>query len=183
MILTGLYTGQRLADIASLTWANVDMERGEIRLVTNKTGRQQIIPIAKPLMAYLSELDAGDDPNAALFPSARPLAIRPGGTSSLSGDFHGLLVSAGLAKERLPNRKSKGVGRSAPRERSPISFHSLRHTATSLLKATGASESVARDIIGHDSAEISRHYTHVEEGAKRKALDQLPDITKSLSRP
>jgi hypothetical protein len=30
---------------------------------------------------------------------------------------------------------------------------------------------VTRDIIGHESAEISRHYTHVDEDQKRMALD------------
>jgi integrase len=180
IILAGLYTGQRLKDVASLTWSNVDMERGEIRLSTSKTGRQQVLPIAKPLRAYLSELEASDDPQAALFPDSYPLANRPGGTAALSGQFYGVLVSAGLAAARLPKRMSKGIGRDAPRERSKITFHSIRHTATSLLKAAGVSESVTRDIIGHESEEISRHYTHVEESAKRKALDLLPDITKKL---
>jgi integrase len=30
LILFGLYTGQRLGDIAKLTWRNVDLERGEL---------------------------------------------------------------------------------------------------------------------------------------------------------
>jgi hypothetical protein len=47
-----------------------------------------------------------------------------------------------------------------------------------MLKDSGASESVTRDIIGHESAEISRHYTHVDEKSKRAALNLLPDITK-----
>jgi integrase len=176
MILAGLYTGQRLKDIASLTWANIDLERGEIRLSTSKTGRHQIIPIAKPLRAFIDELPSSDNPRAPLFPSAYPLGIRAGGTSGLSQQFHDVLVAVGLAKERPPKRKGKGVGRTAARERNDVSFHSLRHTATSLLKAAGVSESVARDIIGHESAEISRHYTHVDEDAKRKALDRLPDL-------
>jgi hypothetical protein len=36
---------------------------------------------------------------------------------------------------------------------------------------------VARDIIGHESAAISRHYTHIDEETKRKALAKLPDVT------
>jgi site-specific recombinase XerD len=35
MITAGVYTGQRLKDIASLTWANVDLERDEIRRSTH----------------------------------------------------------------------------------------------------------------------------------------------------
>ncbi len=98
----------------------------------------------------------------------------------LSQQFYGVMVAAGLAPARLPKRKSKGIGRAAPRECSQISFHSLRHTATSLLKAAGVSEAVARDIIGHESAEISRHYTHVDDEAKRVAVDKLPDLSAAM---
>ena len=177
MVLAGLYTGQRLKDLAGLTWANVDLERGEIRLTTSKTGRSQVLPVAKPVRTYLEELTVSDDPRAPLFPTLYPLAVRTGGSSQMSQQFHELLVDAGIVPARIPKNKSAGKGRSAAREKTEVSFHSLRHTATSLLKAAGVSESVTRDIIGHESAAISRHYTHVEEDAKRAAIEKLPDLT------
>jgi integrase len=60
---------------------------------------------------------------------------------------------------------------------SDVSFHSLRHTSTSLLKNAGVSDVVARDIIGHESEAISRSYTHIETETKRKAVDSMPDVT------
>ena len=51
--------------------------------------------------------------------------------SSLSQQFHDILVASGLAKERT--NKSTGKGRNAKRTVAPLSFHSLRHTSTSLL--------------------------------------------------
>lgn len=180
MILTGLYTGQRLKDIASLTWANVDTERDELRFATSKTGRRQVLPLAKPLRAYIEELPASDDPSAPLFPDAFKIATENRDTSPLSQQFHDLMVSAGLALPRPKKNEPATVGRAAKRALSVISFHCLRHTATSLLKNAGVSEAVARDIIGHESAEISRHYTHIDEQSKRKALARLPDITKGL---
>jgi integrase len=176
MILAGLYTGQRLKDLAGLTWANVDLEADQIRLTTSKTGRSQVLPIAEPLRNFLDELPAGDDPRAPIFPTLYTLAMRPGGSSPMSQQFYELLVSAGIVPARLKKDKSAGKGRSAPRERSAVSFHSLRHTATSMLKAAGVSESVTRDIVGHESAQISRHYTHVEDSAKREALAKLPNL-------
>lgn len=176
MILVGLYTGQRLKDVATLTWANVDLAEKQIALTTSKTKRRQIIPIAKPLSAYLEKHDAGDTPNAPLFPKAAALVSRDGDVGRLSQGFYELLVSAGLAAERLAKDQKRGVGRDGRRERNPLTFHSLRHTATSLLKNAGVGEAVARDIIGHDSTEVSQHYTHIEESAKRDALDRLPDV-------
>jgi integrase len=53
VILFGLYTGQRLSDLVTLGWNNIDLERGEVRLVTGKTDRTMIIPMAPSIaLAY-----------------------------------------------------------------------------------------------------------------------------------
>src|SRR5262249_487444 len=67
-------------------------------------------------------------------------------------------------------------GRAGPRELWQLSFHSLRHTATSLMKNAGVNASVVMDIIGHESEAISAHYTHIDEETKRKAIARLPAI-------
>ena len=59
---------------------------------------------------------------------------------------------------------------------SELSFHSLRHTATSMLKKAGVSDSIARAIIGHESAAISRLYTHLDMDTMRTALEKMPKI-------
>ena len=58
----------------------------------------------------------------------------------------------------------------------PLSFHSLRHTATSMLRAAGASLAVSMDIIGHTSAQTHSVYTHTELAERRAAIDSLPEI-------
>ena len=65
MILTAFYTGLRLRDCANLTWRNVELHTGTLNVQTEKTGRQQVLPIAEPLTKHLSGM-AGDDPDAAL---------------------------------------------------------------------------------------------------------------------
>jgi integrase len=61
LIKFGLYTGQRLGDLARLTWANVDLEREELRLVTSKTGRALTIPLGGPLQAHILDLAHPDE--------------------------------------------------------------------------------------------------------------------------
>ncbi|RRJ94332.1 site-specific integrase [Opitutaceae bacterium TAV4] len=177
MILAGLYTGQRLKDIASLTWANIDLDQNVVRLATSKTGRVQIIPLAQPLLSYLAELPTSDSPTAPLFPNAYKVAFKQKDVSALSQEFHEVLAATGLVSARPPKNEAQGIGRDASRARNELSFHSLRHTATSLLKNAGVSEAVARDIIGHDSAAVSQHYTHVDEASKQAAIALLPDVT------
>lgn len=174
LILTGLYTGLRLSDVATLTWANVDLQQQEIRVISGKTGRQQILPIAKPLLRHLETLPSSDDPNGAIFPEAAAARERSQYGGTLSNQFYQILVSAGLATKR-PHTKS-GEGRSAKRAPSELSFHSLRHTATSLLKNAGVSDAIARDIIGHESVAVSRNYTHIDTATKRSAVDKMPDV-------
>jgi integrase len=58
MVLFGLYTGRRLADLATLRWDNIDLARNEIRIKTRKTGKRLAIPIAPPLKTHIESLPA-----------------------------------------------------------------------------------------------------------------------------
>ena len=178
IILTGIYTGQRLGDIVRLTWNNVDLHRTSISLTSIKTGRRILVPIARPLLVHFLTSPATDNSDTPVFPDAYALVQKHSGrVSALSNQFYLILVKAGLA----PPRSSTGgrEGRDGKRILNALSFHCLRHTATSLLKNAGVSEAVAMDIIGHDSKAISQNYTHIEEDAKRTALNSLPDIYES----
>jgi hypothetical protein len=101
-------------------------------------------------------LPAGDNPEAPLFPDAHAARQRSQYGGTLSSQFHGILVAAGLAKARP--HTSMGKGRDSRRNLGGMSFHCLRHTSTSLLKNAGVSDAVARDIIGHDSPAVSASY-------------------------
>jgi integrase len=176
LILFGLYSGQRLGDLARLTWANLDLQHNELRLSTSKTGRRQIIPLASPLQRHVQALGAGDDPQQPLHPRAFASVEKSGKVGTLSRQFYELMVDAGIAAAKKHRASENGAGRNGRREISEISFHALRHTATSLMKNAGISSVIVQDIIGHDSEAISAHYTHIDEAAKRGALEKLPDI-------
>ena len=181
MILVGLYTGQRLGDIARLTWQNLDLVRQELRLVTGKTGRIQIIPLATPLQRFFeTEMPSGDNPKAPLFPSANDVVLRQNRVGTLSGRFYALMAEAGLVEPRKHVRtgcdQSPGSGRDGRRRLVEISFHALRHTTTSLMKNAGISPAIVQDVIGHESKAVSANYTHIEESAKRRAVEAIPDV-------
>lgn len=179
MIYFGLYTGQRLGDIAALTWQNLDLEQREIRLQTAKTQRQQIIPMAAPLLRHILTLPTGDDPKAPLHPRAHEIVTREGRVGSLSREFYEMMADAGLVKKKTHKKKKAGEGRNGRHEVSEISFHALRHTATSLMKNAGISPAIVQEFIGHDSETINRVYTHIETESMRRAADALPDLTRT----
>jgi len=174
MILMGLYSGQRLGDIARMTWRAVDFENDHLAFTTGKTGRRMILPLAKPLRAYLEDIPSSDDPDGPIFPEASHAKT----IGHLSNGFHSILEEAALVKARKASHAATGKGRTAKRAVSELSFHSLRHSAVTFLKASGASDVMAREIVGHDSASVNRSYTHLATEDLRPAIDNLPDVTK-----
>ena len=179
MVLCGLYSGQRLKDIATLTWQNIDLQQREFRLVSGKTGRQVLIPLAEPLRRYLEKLPCCENAQNPLFPKAWASIKRAksGTAATLSGQFYQLMVAAGLVNAKS-HHKVVGKGRTGRRTTSDIGFHALRHTATSMMKNAGINSATVQDLIGHESAAVSAHYTHIDDPAKRRAIDSMPDITR-----
>jgi integrase len=174
MILCGIYTGQRLGDIATIRWSHVDLRNGEIRFTTRKTNRRIIVPIAQPLRKHLESMPKAENPETPLHPQACAIVEKQGRSGSLSNQFADLLARAGL-REKKSHRKT-GDGRSAPRNQSGLSFHALRHTAVTLLKEAGIPSAVVMELVGHDSEEMSQHYTHVGRATPDKAAAALPDL-------
>jgi integrase len=175
LILFGLYTGQRLADIATLRWSNVDLDKGQLRLVTRKTGRIMNLPLAAPLLRLLETSAVSDDPDAPLHPRANNVIQKQGRSGSLSNQFARLLAAACLRTHKT--HKAAGIGRDRKREVNGLSFHSLRRTATSLLHEAGIPAAVAQTLIGHDSEQTHELYISVGVDALRKAVAALPHIS------
>jgi hypothetical protein len=46
-----------------------------------------------------------------------------------------------------------------------------------MLKAAGVSDFIAREIVGHESAAVSRQYSHLSTADKKNAMRNLPDVT------
>ncbi|MGA8655938.1 MAG: site-specific integrase [Chthoniobacterales bacterium] len=175
LIKLGLYTGQRLGDLARLLWQDVDLVQGRLSLITRKTGQKIKLPITGPLREHLLSLPSSDNSKEPLHPRAYELVkSQQGRVGSLSHQFHELLVEAGLQLPRT--HESTGKGRSGPRTPSELSFHSLRHSAVSMLKNSGVPHSIAQALVGHESAEISQNYTHVGEAALAEALQKFPTL-------
>jgi integrase len=180
LVLTGLYTGQRLGDVASLTWQQVDLGKRRVSFVTSKTGKRLSFYMAKPLADFFETLPSSDKSGTCVFPKAAAMADKHTGTISTKF-YDEILAPAGLVETR-PKAKAKveGKGRDAKRQSSELSFHSLRHTFTTWLKSAGASNALAQMIVGHDSEVVSRGYTHLDADDTQTAISRLPDVTRQI---
>jgi integrase len=166
MVLFGLYTGQRLMDIAKLSWANIDLERNELRLVTAKTGCRVILPLAAPLRTHIESLPSTDNLTAPIH-SRAAAAVN---NASLSMQFVALLVQAGLREHQTAGAEKS----SARRMQHELSFHSLRHTVVSMMHAAGVPQGVSETFAGHSSSAVHQLYIHADRASLQRAADLLP---------
>jgi integrase len=174
LILFGVYTGQRLGDLCSLLWSNLDMEEGVIRLITSKTQTTLTIPIAAPLREHIATLPVSDDPGAPVHPKAFKTYASKAKARPICKEFALLLAQVGLRDTReIEKGTGKGISRRNPQE---LTFHCLRHTAVSMLKTAGIPLAVVKEYIGHSSDQISDRYTHVGISSLRSAADSLPRL-------
>ena len=165
----GLYTGMRLGDCATLRWGEVDLERGIIRRVPNKTARRNpkpvLVPIHPTLRAILTELHAA--PQRGEYVLQDTAATYMDHDSVLSNAIQAHFVSCGIQTSK------PGAGQRAQCE---VGFHSLRHSFVSLCRAANAPLSVVESLVGHNSPAMTRHYTHTGEAAALDAVSGLPVI-------
>jgi integrase len=165
----GLYTGMRLGDCATLRWGEVDLERGIIRRVPNKTARRNpkpvLVPIHPTLRAILTELH--DAPQCGEYVLPGMATTYRDHNSVLSNAIQAYLVSCGIKTQR------PGAGQRAQCE---VGFHSLRHSFVSLCRAANAPLSVVESLVGHNSPAMTRHYTHTGEAAALEAVSGLPVV-------
>jgi len=172
LILFGLYTGQRLGDLACLTWSEINQERGEIRLIQRKTLKPILLPMAPALAEHIATLPLAPA-SSPVHPRSFAILHNQGGrAAALSNQFSELLVASGLRAPRT--HQGQGIGRDGRRKVEELSFHSLRHTAVSLLKDAGIPDAVVMALVGHESAAMSQRYTHVGKEALSKAAASLP---------
>lgn len=164
MVMLGLYTGQRLNDLALLRWRNVDLAAKKVTFSAGKTRKLVSLPLLDPVADALEALPSSENPDDPVVPG-----IFQRKREKRSDDFRTLLAAVGLAR---PLSEKAAVYR----ETAELGFHSLRHTATTMLKSAGVSDAIAREIIGHSSPTISRHYTHFDMDTLRAALEKMPSV-------
>ncbi len=171
LLALGLYLGCRMGDAACLEWGQVDMERKLVRYVPRKTAHKTPdalhIPLHPHLFAVLNEIPVAKRKGYVNPEMARRYIDHGQSYVSILVQKH--FRSCGI--ETAGNRPGAGI-------RQPVAagFHSLRHTAISLLREAGAAQSISQALVGHRSAEVHALYSHADEAALRRAVATLPNV-------
>jgi integrase len=166
-----LLAGLRRAEALKLQFGDVNSTDGLIHVRGGKGrhgGRDRTCYAAPQLRAILDQyvaLRARRGADAAPFLLA---VTRDGG------------IGAGAVRH-LFRRISRGVG-------FPVAPHMMRHTYASLLRASGVSDRIAMELLGHSSLQMLQRYSHVYDGEREAAADELilnidiPGVARSAHR-
>lgn len=168
LIMVAFYSGQRLQDCANLKWRDVDLvsEFKTIRFAVRKTGAEIVSVIHPALENYLLSLSAPESDEEFLFPTLAQCK-----TGLLSKRFGELIAQAKIARGLIRERNEQG-GRSV----SSLSFHSLRHSFSSLLANAGVPEEMRMALTGHKERAVHQGYTHHELQQLQGAIGMLPQV-------
>ena len=151
IIIAAVYTGLRKNDILTLRWKNVDLERGVIRLVEEKTGKTRNIVLNSDMITLLKSLPVKGE---YVFPNRKGKPF-----IDVKRSFEKALKNAGIKQSE--DRREK------------IVFHTLRHTCISLLTEKGADTTAVKNYVAHADEKMTAHYTHLSEEYARRTSDLL----------
>lgn len=162
MIYLGICTGARMRDCSRLGLAHLHRvgKVWVLRFKPSKTyrlGKELEVPVVEPLLSHLLKLKGKGD--RLLF--CPHLAQK----AELSMDFAEITKAAGIDQRAVVNAI---VGR----KRHSKTFHSLRHSLPTWLKAVGVDEDTRMKITGHSNAAVHRGYTHEEVAAIEAAMNR-----------
>lgn len=169
VIMVGFYCGMRLNDACNLRWRDIDLV-SQIRTITyepHKTGDQVTVVVHPALEDYLLSLPAPDSEEAFVF----PLLAQRKNVSPLSKAFRKIMEGAHIAQSVL--RKPKDFGRSVYSH----SFHSLRHSFSTILANNNVPEEIRMRLTGHSTRSVHQKYTHHDLELFQAAIAMLPRIS------
>lgn len=159
--------GQRLGDILSLRWEQFDWAARTVIIITGKTARELHQPMQPSFYDWArARYDAAQAAGGEAAVYVHPTLHRH---TNPSYEFTQLVRLHGIG---LVGRNAGGKRRTWHSK----TFHSLRATVATMLQASGVSQGMAMELVGHDSAAVHAAYIRPTADQLRAAAAQLPQI-------
>jgi integrase len=165
-------TGLRIAELASLRWADIDFESARIKLTDEtgrakkpdgtrrklKSGRSRYFPIHVDFLAVLKRIPRVD---AYVFHGPRGGRLKP-------DTVRRVLIREVIEPlmERFPTQDGEQGFKDGR-------LHSFRHYFCSTCANNGVPERMVMNWLGHADSEMIRHYYHLHDEEARRRMNQL----------
>ena len=155
LTLMAAFTGARYLEIASLSWADVDLETGYVTFLNTKNGKTRTVPIPASVKEMLLSRKSKDcSPSDLVFPT-----------------------NQGKIRLQVPNSfpaiADKLFNQGVTDRRQRVCFHTLRHSYISWLIMSGADLRTVQQISGHETMAMLKRYSHLTGAHLQKAADRV----------
>ena len=146
VVILAVNTGMRHGEIFNLKWHDVDFKRNVICLLETKSGEKREVPMNEVVKNELIKVRK--------HPKSPYIFCHPNGerVKDIRKSFWTALKKSGIKDFR---------------------FHDLRHTAASQLVMAGVDLNTVREILGHNTIEMTLRYAHLSPNHKKRAVDVL----------
>jgi len=141
-------TGLRINEICRLSWNQVDLERGELKIGEQKNGKSSLLPLSLGAREVLRVLTTEKKPQGAVFLKG----FSPWTDSSLRAAFYKAVKRSGIA---------------------PVRFHDLRHTFATRLVQAGVDLYTVQRLGRWSSYDMVQRYGHHNTESLRQALAKV----------
>lgn len=151
VVVLALATGMRQGEIISLTWADVDLNKGRITLHQTKNGERRVVPLSPYVINILNEFAKHVPfPHKLLFPSQK--GQKPQKPAGIRSAWEAVIKKTGILN---------------------FKFHDLRHSCASFLVMNGASLAEIAEILGHKTLAMVKRYSHFCESHTAGVLTRM----------
>jgi site-specific recombinase XerD len=154
LCILAIFTGMRMGELCALEWSDIDLERKTI-LVQNKEGfltknsRNRIVPLSEVAVSLLR--------GRAIQPTSSRVFQRKG--EKLTKNYVSKVFKYYVRKAKLNDR---------------LHFHSLRHSAGSLMVQAGVPIYAVQRILGHVSIATTQIYAHLQTENLHSEVNKIP---------
>jgi site-specific recombinase XerD len=158
-------TGMRFAELAHLTWDDVDFTTNVLRIRpkdgwTTKSGDQRTIPMSPRIRALLQS----QSHRTRWVVTSPPSRKYPKGDHQISERRMLLALKKVLVELGLPGH-----------------LHTFRHSFISKALTSGIPEAVVREWVGHVDRDIMKLYTHIASSTSQEAMRHFSATTEGTT--
>ena len=155
LLRLAMFTGMRRGELLALKWESIDFERGFVRIVDPKGGKDASIPLNATARRVLEELPRSN--SEFLFPG------RNGHAYDLTKPISAIKKAAGLPAEFRP-------------------CHGLRHFFASTLASSGQVDlHTLQRLLNHKSPNMTQRYSHLRDEALQRATNVMDLIMEDIA--
>lgn len=154
-ILEVLYScGLRVGELVGMNWGNVEMSLGYV-IVTGKGNKERLLPIGKPAINSLEELQKFLLKEGYSCSKDEPI-FRGKRGGRITADVIRKMINAYVEQVALEKH---------------ISPHALRHSFATHLLDNGANLRIVQQLLGHENLSTTQIYTHVTKTRLKSVYD------------